>query len=301
MEKVLLHLRDELNKSLESRRIFHGRGKAFSPYDYFNIELYFPYIVLVFYKDFEPNLINGILSTIKSTVPDKILGIMLQKRHLPFSPMELLDGEMPSEAQIWIENNLYAMKFGQSQNLGFFLDNVAGRDYLSKNSSGKKVLNLFSYTSSLSVVALKGGADLVVNFDMSKAAIKRSKINHQLNNIDLRKVKFFDHDIFKSLGKIERLGSYDLIIIDPPLDHGDHFKLLRDYPKLIMRSHKWLSSGGKLLTFLNSPHHDFLFLKQMVESQNLNFRLVKQMGLPEYFLETDPEHGLKIIEWEKYE
>lgn len=301
MEKVLLQLRDELNKSLESRRIFHGRGKAFSPYDYFNIELYFPYIVLVSYKDFEPNLINGILNTIKTTVPKQILGVMLQKRHLPYSPMELLDGEMPSEAQILIENNLYAMKFGQSQNLGFFLDNVLGRDYLAKNSKDKKILNLFAYTSSLSVVALKSGAESVVNFDMSKAAIKRAKINHQLNNIDLRSVKFFDHDIFKSLGKIERLGPYDLIIIDPPLDHGDHFKLLRDYPKLITRSYKWLNNGGKLLTFLNSPHHDFLFLKQMVESQNLHFRLTEQMGLPEYFLETDPEHGLKILVWEKYE
>ncbi len=301
MEKVLLHLRDQLNKSLESRRIFHGRGKAFSPFDYFNIELYFPYIVLVSYKDFEANLINGILNTIKSTVPEQILGVMLQKRHLPFSPMELLDGDMPSEAQILIENNLYALKFGQSQNLGFFLDNVMGREYLSKNTAGKKVLNLFAYTSSLSVVALNAGAETVVNFDMSKAAIKRSKINHQLNNIDLRKVKFFDHDIFKSLGKIERLGPYDLIIIDPPLDHGDHFKLLRDYPKLITRSHKWLSPGGKLLTFLNSPHHDFSFLREMVEGQNLNFQLIHQMGLPDYFLETDPEHGLKIMVWEKYE
>jgi 23S rRNA (cytosine1962-C5)-methyltransferase len=175
MEKVLLHLRDQLNNSLESRRIFHGRGKAFSPYDYFNIELYFPYIVLVSYRDFEPNLINGILNTIKSTVPEQILGVMLQKRHLPFSPMELLAGDMPSETQILIENNLYALKFGQSQNLGFFLDNVTGRDYLSKNSTGKKVLNLFAYTSSLSVVALKAGAESVVNFDMSKAIGSRLK------------------------------------------------------------------------------------------------------------------------------
>jgi 23S rRNA (cytosine1962-C5)-methyltransferase len=301
MEKVLLHLRDQLNKSLESRRLFHGRGKAFSPYDYFNIELYFPYIVLVFYKEFEPNLINGILDTIKSTAQSSILGIMLQKRHLPYSPMELLDGEMPNEAHILIENNQYAIKFGQSQNLGFFLDNVLGREYLSLHSAEKKILNLFAYTSSLSVVALKSNAQSVVNFDMSKAAIRRSKLNHQLNNIDLRSVKFFDHDIFKSLGKIERLGPYDIVIIDPPLDHGDHFKLIRDYPKLIARSYRWLTKGGKLMTFLNSPHHDFSFLRNLVEEQALNFRLINQMGLPNDFLETDPEHGLKILVWEKYE
>lgn len=301
MEKVLQHLKDQLTIGLDSRRIFHGRGKAFSPYDYFNIELYFPYIVLVFYKDFEQNLINEILTTIKSIDSTSFKGIMLQKRHLPFAPMELLEGEMPAEATILIEGCEYAIKFGQSQNVGFFLDNVEGRAYLRTHAVDKKILNLFAYTSSLSVVSLKSGAREVVNFDMSKAAIKRSKINHQLNKINLQSVKFFDHDIFKSLGKIERLGPYDLIIIDPPLDHGDHFKVERDYPKLINRSFKWLAPSGKMMTFLNSPHHNFEFLKQLVEKQNLNFKLIDKMGLPASFLETDPEHGLKILVWEKYE
>ena len=241
----------------------------------------------------------ALVQEIQKTSKDHIKGIMVQKRYKHLSPAEVVYGEIPEEATIQIEGLSYAIKFGQSQNFGFFLDMQKGRDFIKENCFEKRILNLFSYTASLSVVALKNGASFVVNFDMSKGANKRALLNHKLNKIDLNKVKIFDHDIFKSYSKIEKNGPYDFIIIDPPSDHGNHFKLDRDYPKLLSRSYSWLKTGGILFTALNSPHHDFNFLKEMMKNLQLEFDYQEEFGLPDSFLETNPQSGLKIIIWRK--
>jgi 23S rRNA (cytosine1962-C5)-methyltransferase len=299
MEQLISYLKVEIAKSNASRRIFHGRGKQFPTYDYFNIDLYWPYIVIIFYREYQPEILSQIVQLFTSSDELELKGIIVQKRFLLKSPSETIWGEVPTEANILIEENLFALKFLQSQNLGFFLDMKLGRNFLKLNSADKKVLNLFSYTCALSVVALKNGAARVDNYDMSKGAIARGIQNHKINNLDLNKVKFFAHDIFKSLGKIERNGPYDLIIIDPPLDHGDHFKVDRDYLKLITRSNLWLKSGGILFTALNSPHHDSQFLINMVKNSNANFKLNEVIGLPSEYCEMNSESGLKILIWEK--
>jgi 23S rRNA G2069 N7-methylase RlmK/C1962 C5-methylase RlmI len=49
---------------------------------------------------------------------------------------------------------------------GLFLDHRPLRDYLRKESQGKKVLNLFSYTGSLSVAAADRFVTHALNSDM---------------------------------------------------------------------------------------------------------------------------------------
>ena len=56
-----------------------------------------------------------------------------------------------------------------------------GRDWLLQNAAGKRVLNLFAYTCSLSVAAIHGGAEEVINLDMASAALATGRKNHQLN------------------------------------------------------------------------------------------------------------------------
>lgn len=71
------------------------------------------------------------------------------------------------------------------------------------NSAQRKVLNLFAYTCAFSVAALKGGADEVVNMDMSKGALAIGKQNHLLNGLTAG-ARFLGHDIFKSWGKLKK-------------------------------------------------------------------------------------------------
>src|SRR3546814_19144674 len=95
------------------------------------------------------------------------------------------------------------------------------RRWVQGNAQGKRVLNLFAYTCGFSVAEIAGGAEHVVNLDMSSAALTRGRENPRLNGHDLSRVSFLGHDLFKSWGKVRKLGRYDLIIIDPRSEeHG---------------------------------------------------------------------------------
>ena len=52
------------------------------------------------------------------------------------------------------------------------------REYLSKISKNKKVLNLFSYTCGFSMYARRGGAKEVINIDMNKSVLITGQKNH---------------------------------------------------------------------------------------------------------------------------
>jgi 23S rRNA (cytosine1962-C5)-methyltransferase len=299
MDKLTSHIKSYTKSHPGAGRLFHGRGKSISGLEYLNIDFYHPYIMLIFYKEPSFELVDNLVRILVSELSNECLGIFIQKRFLSHSPIEIVWGEVPNEYVATIEDHKYALKFGQSQNIGFFPDMKLGRQFLMKYSEGKTILNLFSYTCALSVVALKNNAKKVINFDMSKGAIKRGEENHRLNGIDFRRVKFFSHDIFKSFARIKKEGPYDIIIIDPPSDHGDNFKLERDYPKLIQKLSDQIIEGGLLMTCLNSPHHTFKFLEELVTKNSDQFTLIDKFGLPVEYLETDIESGLKILIWKK--
>ncbi len=281
----------------EAQRLFHGRGKSQINFDFINIDYFPPVILITLYRDASSEIINSIQNQLLNLPGLEFNKILLQKRFLPMAPTESLLGD-PIFEHLCEENNLkYSIKFGSTQNLGFFLDMKLGREIIQNNIAGKKVLNLFSYTCAFSVVAMKYGASEVVNMDMSKPALSRAKENHFINNLNIKNVKFFAHDILKSFGLIKRLAPFDFIIIDPPSDHGSHFKVDRDYPKLISRLKDWSSPGALVLTCLNSPFHSFNFLEECMKLSFDSVELLEKCGAPKSFAETDPERGLKIMLW----
>jgi 23S rRNA (cytosine1962-C5)-methyltransferase len=176
-----------------------------------------------------------------------------------------------------------------------------GRELIQKYAKNKKVLNLFSYTCAFSVVALKYGANEVVNIDMSKAALSRGKENHLLNQIPSQKSKYFAHDILKSFGLLKRLAPFDFVIIDPPSDHGNHFLVDRDYPKLISHLKDWTNPGAFIMTCLNSPFHSFAYLENCIAQFAPDLELIEKIGAPPTFMEINPDRGLKIILWKRQE
>ena len=112
------------------------------------------------------------------------------------------------------------------------------------------------------IAAIAGGAKQVINLDMSKAALAVGRENHRLNDHDLSKVKYLGHDLFKSWGKVKRLGPYDIVIADPPSLQKGSVNIKRDYPKIIRRLPELLNIGGKALLCLNSPDLDFEFFRR---------------------------------------
>lgn len=300
MNELIFFLRDSLNSSLSSRRLYHGRGKFILNFEHLNIELFYPYLVVVFYRPFETDLLLHAIKELVLKNPDyKIKGIVVQSRFLMKSPSYILWGEVPRKDDILIDDLCYEISLLENQNFGFFLDMELGRNFVRKHARDKRILNLFSYTSSLSLIATQAGAKSVVNFDMSKSAHATAKENYKKNNISMNTVKFFSHDILKSFKKIKDNGPYDFIIIDPPSIQSNSFNLETDYKKIFNRVLESLEKDGLVMTSLNSPFKSFEFLRELGHDYKDRIFIYTEFGFPDYFNETDINFGLKVVVWKK--
>lgn len=194
------------------------------------------------------------------------------------------------------ENNLhYKINLGSKQNYGIFLDMKNGRQWLQENSKGKRILNLFAYTCAFSNAAIEGGASHVINLDMSKAALAIGRDNHRLNQHDLSKVKYLGHDLFKSWGKVQRNGMYDIVIVDPPSFQKDSVNIKRDYFKIIRRFPKLLNKGGLALVCLNSPDLNFTFLEDVMQIECPEAKILQKIMPEDHFINLIPDRGMKCL------
>lgn len=121
------------------------------------------------------------------------------------------------------------------QKTGFFLDQKDLRRFLSNFASGRKGLNLFSYTGAGGIAALHGGAASVHNVDSSEAALAGCRRHAELNGFEPDRFTTEDADIFQWLSaKTET--AYGLVALDPPA---------------LIKSQRDADEGRKAYHFLN--------------------------------------------------
>ena len=164
-----------------------------------------------------------------------------------------------------------------------------------RGGKSKNVLNLFAYTCGFSIAAIEGGADQVVNVDMSRSSLNKGRNNHKLNGHNLNQVKFLAYDIFRSWGKISRMGPYDLIVIDPPSFQKGSFALTKDYKRILRRLPELLKSGGEVLACVNSPKVSSQFLIDGMQEQAPDLSYKERLDNPPEFADTNPEASLKVL------
>lgn len=151
-----------------------------------------------------------------------------------------------------------------------FLDMRAGRRWIQQNAAGKSVLNLFSYTCGVGVVAAVAGASRVLNVDFSTRSLDVGRENARLNHLNDQQIAFFQSDFFtaaKQLAGIpikQRVGrgrkpkpfprineeQFDLVFLDPPRWAKSAFgtvDLIRDYPSVLKPALLATRPGGQLL------------------------------------------------------
>ncbi len=129
-------------------------------------------------------------------------------------------GAFKSEVMINENSALFKVNIEKGQKTGFFLDQRDNREFVREVSSGKSVLNLFSYTGGFSVNAGLGGAKKVASVDMSQGAIDLSEINWSLNKLDAGKHQGVCADVFKYLEQAR--DPWDHVIVDPPsMSHSE--------------------------------------------------------------------------------
>ncbi len=264
----------------DCRRLLHGRGGFFPGFEHVAIDWFAPTLLVTFYAQGENNAAILVRLIQAAKANPGITAIVVQDRHLPASPKRILYGQAPEHPVAHEAGLNYHLALDRNHNHGFFLDMKPGRDWVRANASGKRVLNLFSYTCSLSVSAIAGGAKAVTNLDMASRALATGRRNHQLN-FDLAacsRASYLAHDLFKSWGKLKRSAPYDLIIIDPPSNQGSSFYAEKDYAKIVRRLPDLTHPGSQILACLNAPQLDEAFLTDLFPEYQLGFRLPQAIG-----------------------
>ncbi|MCE4934169.1 class I SAM-dependent methyltransferase [Aliivibrio fischeri] len=307
LDTLFTHLEEQLNNPpSELRRLFHGRGQCFEGLEQITVDWLQAkdstgQLVVALFKEQTPEFVEQLVVKLNKLAETSLwkvangTSILLQHRYQEFAPTQVVWGEENTFPVVEESNLKYQLELKKNQNMGIFLDMRYGRKWVQAHSEGKSVLNLFAYTCGFSVAAIAGGATQVVNLDMAKASLGRGRDNHRLNQHDLSKVKFLGHDIFKSWGKIKKLGLYDLIIIDPPSFQKGSFALTKDYQKILRRLPSLLTETGEVLACVNSPavSTDFLIDGMAEEAPELKF--VERLDNPPEFSDINPESGLKVM------
>ncbi|MDR3385652.1 MAG: bifunctional 23S rRNA (guanine(2069)-N(7))-methyltransferase RlmK/23S rRNA (guanine(2445)-N(2))-methyltransferase RlmL [Rudaea sp.] len=132
---------------------------------------------------------------------------------------------------------------------GLFLDHRPLRTRIRTMSRGKRFLNLFCYTGSVSVYAAAGGAIETTSVDLSQTYLDWAAQNLALNGFGEPQHKLVWADV---LGYLQSHSAmYDLIFVDPPTfsnsKRADDFDIQRDHVRLLTLCGERLFPGGTIL------------------------------------------------------
>ncbi len=141
---------------------------------------------------------------------------------------------------------------------GLFLDHRPVRMRIQKLAAGKRFLNLFCYTASATVHAIKGGAKNSLSVDMSATYQSWARKNFAVNGYSegLHKLEQADcMEFLRHHGKTHT-GKYDLIFLDPPTFSNSKRMLgvldvQRDHVWMIKQAMGLLAEGGTLIFSTN--------------------------------------------------
>lgn len=164
----------------------------------------------------------------------------------------VLRGALPTTEMVIHEGPWrFAIDIGGGHKTGFYLDQRNARATIAGLASGRRVLNVFSYTGAFSVIAAGSGAASVLSIDSSGPALSVATRNGELNGVEIGEL--MEADAFTALrGLRDRARQFDLIVLDPPkLAANDRQidKATRAYKDLNLLAIKLLAPGGVLITF----------------------------------------------------
>jgi 23S rRNA (cytosine1962-C5)-methyltransferase len=224
----------------------------------------------------------------------KIESIVLMDRSKVASEKEVITlwGTPPNSRISVLENNIpYLIELNKGKHPGLFLDHYPLREWLKKSQKGKKVLNLFSYTGSLSVAAGVGGAAQVTTLDLSKSTIEWAEANWKNADLNPDQGRFIYGDVFEWLPKLIKRGeAFDTILCDPPSfsrSKSGVFSTNRDSQRLHELVLPLLKLHGVLVTSINSENYpESSFLRDIhlaAEKSGVTLMVLKRIDLPESF------------------
>jgi 23S rRNA (cytosine1962-C5)-methyltransferase len=299
--QALLNAISQMDNTADVHRVFHGRGGMYPHCEHWTLDWFSPVWVLTSFKPVTDDELAQCKIALQARwdklAPGETLNWVFQCRAQGQAETRLMSGSVPDVHVVTEQGARYLVHVLRGQNHGLFLDMANGREWLKNNSKHENVLNLFAYTCAFSVAALQGGAAQVVNLDMSPAALAVGQQNHRLNDLPA-KARFLGHDVFKTWGKISKMGPYGVIVIDPPSYQKGSFVATKDYIKLIRRLPDLLEPQGHVLLCLNAPELNTHFLHSQVADAAPSLRFIERLANPTAFVDVDSEKSLKVLHYQ---
>jgi 23S rRNA (cytosine1962-C5)-methyltransferase len=164
---------------------------------------------------------------------------------------EVIGGEAP-QTEILESGLKFRVDPAEGQKTGFFLDQRENRRLARSLASGKRVLNLFSYSGAFGVYAAAGGANSFTNVDVSARAIEVARENSALNGFE------GEHLVADAFQYVRtRHDPFDLLISDPPpfaKSRNEVERAARGYKNVNLFAMRLVAPGGLMMTFSCSGH-----------------------------------------------
>lgn len=151
--------------------------------------------------------------------------------------------------------NRFLVNFTDYLDTGLFLDHRPVRRYIQQQATDRRFLNLFAYTGTATVCAVRGGARSSMTVDMSKTYLDWAQRNLLLNELATKQHEYEQANVLQWL-RDNRQRRFDLIFIDPPSFSRSKrmqgtLDIQRDHVHLLHGCMNLLDKGGELIFSTN--------------------------------------------------
>lgn len=280
LEKVYKHLRKQAKRQgITCYRIYDHDLPEFP----LIIEIYEDKLHLSEYKrkhdmnDDEHEIwLNGCMKTVTEVfqVPEENIFLKTRKRKEGRGSQYQKAAESKNEFVVHENDLRFIVNLSDYLDTGLFLDHRITRQMVKEQSTGKRVLNLFSYTGSFSVYAVAGKASRVTSVDLSKTYLNWAQRNMDLNFNDAANHEVIHADVKQYLKTVAE-KSFDLIIMDPPTFSNskrmdDFLDIQKDHVELINDCMSILGKEGNLFFSTN-------YTKFQMENEKLQASEIKNI------------------------
>jgi 23S rRNA (cytosine1962-C5)-methyltransferase len=203
----------------------------------------------------------------------------------------IIKGSIPEELHIEENGMVFKVDVWNGQKTGFYLDQRDNRQRMATWSSGKKILNCFSYSGGFSVAAALEGA-ATVSVDVSEKALELARQNFKLNGLNPSEHRFEAQDVFDFLQKNKE--QFEIVILDPPAFIKKRAQVstgARAYQEVNRQAMARVQTNGLMLSCSCSAHLSWdLFQKIVFAAARENGRRVQIIGR----YGQPPDHPINI-------
>ncbi len=150
------------------------------------------------------------------------------------------------------DGHRFLVNFEDYLDTGLFLDHREVRRLIGTLATGKRFLNLFSYTGTATVYAAKAGAVSTTTVDMSRTYLEWTASNLALNRLQGPQNELIQADCVRWIDTVAGRRKFDLIFLDPPSFSTSKrmygtLDIQRDHVGLIASTMRLLEPDGMLI------------------------------------------------------